>query len=224
MKKKIWMIIKKNNKFLKITSKIYCFFMMNKIKKRNNEIINSGAYLKKCNIDIKGSKNKLIFDQKVRLNNCIIRINGNGCNLHIGESSTIENMVFHFEDNDCMILIGKNNIFSGGELAVAENKSKIEIGNSCLFSKNINIVTTDSHTIMDINTKNRINFAQNIKIGNKVWMGANVTLLKGSNIPNNTVIGRNATVTKAFYKENCILAGIPAKIVKENIQWEAERR
>ena len=132
-------------------------------------------------------------------------------------------LIFHFEDNRCQILIGTNNIFSGGEFAVAENDSVIEIGCNCLFSREVEIVTTDSHSILDKNSLTRINNAKNVKIGNNVWIGAHAVLLKGSTIPNCCVIGRNTVVTKSFCIENCILAGVPAKIVKENILWQVER-
>lgn len=224
MIRRIWKIVQNNLILVKITSTIYSFIMLNIIRGRiNNKIINNGSYLKKCKIHINGKENKIIFDKGVRLLNCVIRIHGNNCILHIKNNCTIENLIFHFEDNGCQILIGINNVFSGGEFAVAENNSVIEIGNNCLFSRNVEIITTDSHSILDRTSSMRINHAKNIKIGDNVWIGAHVSLLKGTNIPSGCVIGRNAVVTKPFYTENCIIAGIPANVIKENVLWQAER-
>ena len=45
---------------------------------------------------------------------------------------------------------------------------------------------------------------------------------KGVVIPSNSVVGTNALVTKKFDKENIIIAGTPAKIIKQDIIWDRE--
>ncbi|MBD3750809.1 MAG: hypothetical protein IE931_15140 [Sphingobacteriales bacterium] len=56
-------------------------------------------------------------------------------------------------------------------------------------------------------------------IGQHVWIADNVTVLKGVSIGKSSVIGINSTVTKNV-SDNMIAVGNPAKIVKENINWE----
>ncbi len=46
------------------------------------------------------------------------------------------------------------------------------------------------------------------------------TFLKGSNIPNNTIIGTGSLLSKKFVDENTIIAGIPAKVVKRGVGWD----
>lgn len=58
-------------------------------------------------------------------------------------------------------------------------------------------------------------------IGNNVWVGSEVTLLKGTVIPDGSVVGYGSIVTKAFDEESVIIVGSPAKIVKRNIRWNA---
>jgi acetyltransferase-like isoleucine patch superfamily enzyme len=48
-------------------------------------------------------------------------------------------------------------------------------------------------------------------------------LLKGSFIKDNSIIATGSVVTKAFEESNVIIAGSPAKIVKENVSWVRER-
>ena len=55
-----------------------------------------------------------------------------------------------------------------------------------------------------------------IIIGENVMLGHNVRVCKGVTIGDNSIIGANSIVTKNI-PSNCIAAGIPAKIVKENI-------
>lgn len=106
---------------------------------------------------------------------------------------------------------------------VVVDGSSLFIGNSCMFSDGIDIRTTDNHAIFDINTGQRINFEENIIIGDKVWIGTGVNVLKGSVLPNGTIVGARSVVTKKYEQENSIIVGNPARVVKNNIRWTMER-
>ena len=55
-----------------------------------------------------------------------------------------------------------------------------------------------------------------IKIGNNVWIGANSLILGGVNITgSNVVIAAGSIVTKSFSESNVVLAGCPARIIKQ---------
>ena len=41
-------------------------------------------------------------------------------------------------------------------------------------------------------------------------------------MPDGCVIGTDAIVTRKFSKENCAIAGVPAKIIKENVFWSKD--
>lgn len=133
----------------------------------------------------------------------------------------IRNLTVKTEAKGSKLIIGEEfGINSGLFLFDKKENSKIEIGDDCMFSKNITIRVCDGHKIKSIKTDEIINEDEDIKIGNHVWLSQNVTLLKGSIVPNNTVVGYNAVVTKKFNEENTILAGLPAKIVKKEVNWE----
>ena len=55
-----------------------------------------------------------------------------------------------------------------------------------------------------------------------MWICNKVTILKGVNIEDNVVIGTGSIVTTNFEK-NSLIAGIPAIILKKNINWKRER-
>lgn len=55
-----------------------------------------------------------------------------------------------------------------------------------------------------------------IYIENNVWIGEGSVILSGVTIGENSIIGANSVVTKSVIK-NCIVAGNPAKIIKELI-------
>lgn len=50
-------------------------------------------------------------------------------------------------------------------------------------------------------------------IGDRVWIGANVTVLKGVTIGNDAIIGAGSVVTKNI-PERAIAVGVPAKVIR----------
>ena len=147
-----------------------------------------------------------------------------GCNhkLIIEEGVVFKKGVIWFEDHDCEIRIGSGTTIEEASLAVAENDTKITIGKDCMFSRGIHIATTDSHSIISLETKERTNPAQDIVIGNHVWLGYCVNINKGVTIGENSVVAGHSVVTKDV-PSNSIVAGIPSKIVKNKINWNRTR-
>ena len=105
-------------------------------------------------------------------------------------------------------------------ICAQEDKTMIDIGCDCMFSNNIIIRTSDSHPIFD-NTGVRINPAQNVKIGNHVWIAPESTVMKGVIVNDNAIIGSKSLVTKNV-PESSLVAGIPAKVIREEVYWTRE--
>jgi acetyltransferase-like isoleucine patch superfamily enzyme len=95
---------------------------------------------------------------------------------------------------------------------------RINIGDNCLFSWEILMMDTDFHKILDLNQR-LINADTPITIGNNVWIGARSTILKGAQLPNDSIVAANSTVTRKVEQANCIYGGEPLRILKENISW-----
>lgn len=151
-----------------------------------------------------------------------IHIYGNRNRLIIEENVTFKAGTIWFENNDCEIRIGKGTTIENAQLAVAEDGSRLTIGQDCMLSSNIRIATTDSHSVIDLQSGKRINPAANIVIEDHVWIAYNVSINKGCHIGHDSVLAGNSVVTKNV-PANVIAAGIPAKIVKENITWDRKR-
>lgn len=92
-----------------------------------------------------------------------------------------------------------------------------------MFSYDIDIRTGDSHSIINTISNERINYAKDIFIGNHVWVASHVSVLKGVHIFDNSIIASRSVVTKTFKEGNIIIGGIPAKKLKENVNWAKER-
>jgi acetyltransferase-like isoleucine patch superfamily enzyme len=57
-----------------------------------------------------------------------------------------------------------------------------------------------------------------IIIGNNVWIGLNAIILKGVIIGDGSIITAGAIVNKDV-PERCLAGGVPAKILKTNVEW-----
>lgn len=96
--------------------------------------------------------------------------------------------------------------------------TNVLIGEDCLIASNVTLRTTDGHRIYNSDDE-RINRSQDIIIGDHVWLGDDVLILKGVRIGDGCVVGARSVVTKSFDPNNLIV-GTPAKSVKTQIRWE----
>lgn len=110
------------------------------------------------------------------------------------------------------LVLGEHFAVSGTTTVVASKS--IRVGRDVQLSWNSLIMDSDAHRIF--NTDGRwINPPREIRVGNKVWIAANTIVMKGAVIPDNTVVAAGSLVNRAFEVGNCILAGSPARVVKE---------
>lgn len=120
-----------------------------------------------------------------------------------------------FIDNG-VLEIGKN-FYANRNLQIQCEK-KIAVLDNCLLGWNVEIRDTDGHHI--VHNKIQKEYRKEIVIGKHVWVAADVTILKGSKIANDCIVACRSVIGGLQQdKENCLLAGIPAKNIKENIEW-----
>lgn len=67
------------------------------------------------------------------------------------------------------------------------------------------------------------NYDDSIKIGNHVWISSNVTILKKTVIGNKCVVGCNTLIHDKFEQDNILIAGNPANIRRERINWSYKK-
>jgi acetyltransferase-like isoleucine patch superfamily enzyme len=188
----------------------------------NNNIDIHQSILTNNIILINGNNNTIRINKNVNIAGSTIRISGNHHTLEIGSGSRLKETSFWFEDYENTITIGNGTTCEGAHIAATETQGKIEIGYDCMLSFGIDIRNGDSHTILDSETGKRINPAGDVKIGNHVWIGAHVQIVKNTIIEDGSVIGIRSLVSKNI-PQNCIAAGNPAKIIKEKIKWDRDR-
>lgn len=231
MKEKIREIVKKHpllEKYLRLaisngTTKETMPVKMIKGKK-NVLHIDSSVILNKCTFDIDGNNNEIVISASSILNNVTFFIRGDNHRVTIGQRVKFSlGGEIWMEDQGCEVLIGNHSTFESSHIAVTEPNAKIHIGEDCMFANDIDLRTGDSHSIIDATTNERINYAQNVRIGNHVWIASHVSILKGVHISDNSVVATRAVVTKSFMEPNILIGGMPAKKLKENINWVKQR-
>ena len=99
-------------------------------------------------------------------------------------------------------------------------RKEIRIGAGCLVSWDVLILDSDFHKIYD-ESNERLNDDAPVEIGDRVWIGCRTLILKGVRIDAGCVLGANSTLIKTIEGDHKLIAGNPARIVRENIKWEA---
>jgi acetyltransferase-like isoleucine patch superfamily enzyme len=91
----------------------------------------------------------------------------------------------------------------------------ITIGNNVAIADGVVIRDSDSHTILG---GDHVPTGP-IVIGNNVWIGTNSIILKGITIGDGAIVAAGSVVTKNVAPRT-LVAGVPAKMIRENVAWQ----
>lgn len=214
--------IRKQRHFRRLLEIVFRHFGGNRFRGlRGNDVAISGI-LRNVDVRIRGRENVVVVRDPRYVRNFKVFINGSGNRIEIGENCLLKDLTLWIEDDDNTLFIGRDTIFCGSCQLNCIEGTALTVGERCMFAENVNIRTGDSHSVLD-ETGKRINRSKDIRIGNHVWFGQNVMVLKGSEIGDDSVCAAGTIVTGAFPEKGRILAGVPAKAVRENVSWCYER-
>ena len=110
--------------------------------------------------------------------------------------------------NGAMLEIGNNTYLNGGSI---ECSYHITIGDECAIADGVRIMDNSWHAIEDV--------GKDVMIGNKVWLATNALIMPGVTIGDGAIVAAGAVVTKDV-PARCMVAGVPAKVIKENVDWK----
>ena len=165
-------------------------------------------------------------------NRNLVRI-GAGCvlskaNILLGDESTFE------AGRDCrlaaievvahrrgLVVIGAESKFTWHTRLYLHEPSRLTIGRSCLIASDTLLMTSDMHSILDRKTGARINPAQDITLGDQVWLAAQAVVMKGASIGDGSIVGFGSIVSSAI-PAHVLCAGRPARLIRENVRWDAK--
>lgn len=123
-------------------------------------------------------------------------------------------VIFHFKTEiraPWKLKVGTGSIIGDG--AILDARRGLKIGENVNLSSNVSIYTLQhDHCKPDFSCQKNRNME--VKIGNRVWLGANVIVLPGVTIGEGAVCCAGCVVTKDV-EPFSVVAGIPAKKVSE---------
>lgn len=92
-------------------------------------------------------------------------------------------------------------------------KKQIVIGDKCVIATGVNIIDSNGHIVNSNDRTRGTDNPQEVLIGNNVWIGVNVLILKGSIIGNNCVVAAGSVV-KGSFPDNVVISGNPACVFR----------
>ena len=124
-----------------------------------------------------------------------------GCNARLGDYVHI---------NACTCVIIGDNILTASKVFISDTNHGVFKG--------------ENQDPPESNPTERRLVADPVYIGDNVWIGENAVILPGSRIGNGCVIGANTVINGEKFDDNCIIAGVPGRVVKrfniESKKWE----
>jgi len=144
---------------------------------------------------------------------------GENSKLVIDGDFVIGNGTRIFVDPGASLYIGgkKHESASGiTERSLIMVRKKVHIGADCIIAWNTFISDCDWHSVYGRDVQ------ADVTIGEHVWIACNVSILKGSNIGNNCIIGAHSIISKRSIPDNTLAAGNPIEIRANNIVWNRD--
>ena len=114
-------------------------------------------------------------------------------------------------DNGKNIRVGKR--FTANFNVTILDGAPVTFGDYCMVGPGTLIATT-GHPMDPQGRRERLAISRPITIGNDVWIGGNCTIVGGVTIGSNVVVAGGAVVTHDV-PDNCVVAGVPARVVKQ---------
>lgn len=180
-----------------------------------------GAFLKRTKLYI-NKNSSIVIGEKCQMNNCTISIAAGGDIFIAGNQTCINNT--RFVVRECGLITVKDDFSMQGGIIQSVDGMPVKIGAHCMFSGDIDILSGDLHPIIDVQNKKVINQSREVIISDNVWLGAHVKVLKGSIIASHSVVGCCSLVTGSLSHPNSIYAGVPAKKIKDGVDWARSKK
>lgn len=166
--------------------------------------LEEGACIQNCDVYVHGTmrigKNTKIGTPKKRTTITI-----DDGQLNIGHHSQVLSDWVWIRFGGQMQIGDYTNINGGGQLRADES---VQIGDYCMISYNVNIWDTNTHTFYPVEKRRELTekywpyYGREIEkpktapvsVGNDVWIGENVSILKGSSVDDGSIIGYGCTI------------------------------
>ncbi len=184
-----------------------------------NRFMGSLPSLHNTLIHFYGKNNILYCEEGVVIEDSDIKFKGDNALVYLGRNrhkyllslTMNHNNVFH---------MGRDNYINGDIHVVLSEEKHFFAGDDGLYSFGVWARNADPHLIYSCETGQRINPTKSIYIGDHVWIGQSVFLLKGTQIDSGSIIGAMAVVSGKKIGHNSSWAGNPVRKVSDSVFWD----
>ncbi|MDD3225150.1 MAG: acyltransferase [Clostridium sp.] len=183
-----------------------------RIDEKNGKLVcHLGTYL------ILDKNSKIKLNANLNINENCIRHNGRSSILRMDENTKLTvNGNFSFFYGADIILFKGSHLILGNSFINSDCKIRchkyIEIGDNCAISHDFTIMDSDAHYL------NGDNRTKSVIIKDHVWIGTRVIILSGVTIGEGAIIASGFLVNRDV-PPHSVVAGVPAKVIKENVEW-----
>jgi acetyltransferase-like isoleucine patch superfamily enzyme len=203
-----------------VTGKVTLRVLQDYRDERGNEVSYGGSHSEGITIEFTGSNNRLVVAEGARLGALSVHFNCDNGLVEIGSSKGVPALSANLRvGQDSTIRFGQNVSTTSRVGMSAVEGTTITIGDDVMFASDNQVRCDDGHPIFDVRTGKRVNTSRSITIGSHVWVGWGAVVLGGSTLGEGAVVGIGSVV-KGTFPNNCILAGVPARVVRRDIAWE----
>lgn len=183
----------------------------------NNRII-VGANVKsraEMHVMFRGDNNLLILRDACRADGQILFEGTAGhADLHGQAHTTILNVTIY---DEARFLWGPGSVTYGLRAWVYQ-QTEMRVGPGCLFSEDIQIRTSDHHSIIDLDSMAATNAPADVAIQEHVWVGARVMIMKGVHVGAGAIIGAGSILGQSVGEAE-LWAGVPARRLRQRVSW-----
>ncbi len=113
-----------------------------------------------------------------------------------------------------------HDVYLGPGATLLTTRARIEVGDYVMSGPNLTVITGDhrmdvlDRPMMALDDAEKLpENDQDVIIGNDVWLGSNVTVLKGVHVADHCVVAAGAVLTKDVQPEYSVWGGVPARML-----------
>lgn len=168
-------------------------------------------FKKQTKFIVKGDINRIKIGKNTHIDESVILNNSKGGLIEIGDNC-------HLFENVIVATYGGNikigNYSSINPFCVLYGHGGLTIGNEVRMAAQT-VIVPSNHIFKDLDTPIRLQGIEKkgVIIQDNVWIGTGAKILDGVIVEKNAIVGAGAVVTKNV-RENSIVGGVPAKIIK----------